>query len=804
MLFVKEIWKSISSNYRLSKKTDKIQKKILDKSISNLKVACILDEFSYSSFSPEMELHKITPNDVKAQLVEINPDYIFIESAWKGNDSCWQGKLSHLEANVVEIFCWANKNNVITVFWNKEDPVHFSTFLPVAKLADYIFTTDVDSICQYKQSLGHNRIFYLPFAVQPHKHNPIERYQRKNKLCFAGSYYARYKERQHDFDKIFDLGSKLCGVDIYDRNYGSTDPSVQYPSRYHNSVLGKLDFEDIDKAYKGYKFGININTVKQSQGMFARRAVELMASNTVVISNYSKALTLLFNNFIIISDKVHELEQPLRELLEDNLSYEKFRLIGLRLVLEQHTYSHRVNFIKSVITESPNFQLQPKVLVINFYQTNDDKNISLTNYNRQRFKTKEFMQINIAVLNNEILANIVERAKNVQYVSFISCENYYGANYLSDLILATKYFNGDAIGKLSRYLYVDENLKRINDGHTYSEVSYLPLFSAIIKSSSVTITDLKQFAKHNFEYSLHYNEMLSIDPFNYCEKFYASKGTSKLLDFNDLEIPNNIATVKSINDSLNKNKSTINNKVINNSSLKVWSFKHLSNILINEFPHAITTEVDKTLSLSSNLKPEQNVYIYFDNLLLLERVIDINNAYFYFDCLNVNGDFRLVFEYYDVHKQKLSLNIHENFEGEYALNIPANCKYFKISIRIQGAGELNINSLTFGRKIYEPANLFLNYDCLILIPKCKQSLVLKEALILANKPNRLCAVYIINDSSEQIFNRNLGVDIFEASEKLLIESLQCTSSLKVNMVYLCNQQDKILINRINSAKINHK
>ena len=85
------------------------------------------------------------------------------------------------------------------VFWSKEDPVHFGVFLKVAQAADFVFTTDADCVGLYKTCVGHDRVYYLPFAAQPKIHNPLEEYERQNKFCFAGSFYVRYQERSNVF-----------------------------------------------------------------------------------------------------------------------------------------------------------------------------------------------------------------------------------------------------------------------------------------------------------------------------------------------------------------------------------------------------------------------------------------------------------------------------------------------------------------------------------------------------------------------------------------------------------------------------
>ncbi len=95
------------------------------------------------------------------------------------------------------------------------------------------------------------------------------------------------------------------------------------------------------KHIKGYRYGINMNTIKQSQTMFARRVFELLASNTVVVSNFSRGVRLLFGDLVISSDDAAELHRRLKPFCANDIDYRKFRLLGLRKVMEEHTYADR-------------------------------------------------------------------------------------------------------------------------------------------------------------------------------------------------------------------------------------------------------------------------------------------------------------------------------------------------------------------------------------------------------------------------------------------------------------------------------
>jgi spore maturation protein CgeB len=114
---------------------------------------------------------------------------------------------------------------------------------------------------------------------------------------------VRYPERTRDLgDFVMELPA-FRPLEIYDRNYGKNDPNYQFPPEYQRYIVGTLPFDEIDKAYKGYRYAINLNSIKQSQTMFARRVYELLASNTITISNFSRGLRLLFGDLVLLRQR---------------------------------------------------------------------------------------------------------------------------------------------------------------------------------------------------------------------------------------------------------------------------------------------------------------------------------------------------------------------------------------------------------------------------------------------------------------------------------------------------------------------
>src|SRR5262249_48729812 len=142
------------------------------------------------------------------------------------------------------------------------------------------------------------------------------------------------------------------------------DPNYQFPVEYQPYIVGTLPFDQIDKAYRGYRYAINLNSIKQSQTMFARRVFELLASNTITISNFSRGLRILFGDLVITSDSGAEIVRRLKTMADNEAHSRKFRLAGLRKVMREHTYGQRLAYIVSKVSGKAVAQAWPHMAVL--------------------------------------------------------------------------------------------------------------------------------------------------------------------------------------------------------------------------------------------------------------------------------------------------------------------------------------------------------------------------------------------------------------------------------------------------------
>lgn len=498
-------------------------------SSKQLKIACVMDEFTFGSYAPEANLLQLTPGNWHAELESFTPEILFIESAWRGKDELWGSKVGHNASELQHIVRWCTQRKVPTVFWNKEDPVHFETFLTTAKQFDHVFTTDFDCIHRYKAALGHNRVYFLPFACQPVMHNPIERYERKDAFCFAGAYYVRYPERTRDLGNFMSHLRRFRPVEIYDRNFGKDDPNYQFPAEYQPYIVGTLKSSEIDRAYKGYSYAINMNSVKQSQTMFARRVYELLGSNTITVSNYSRGMRLMFGDLVIATDSGEQMLKRLEHLARDAES-DKLRLAALRKVMLEHTYGQRLDYVLSKVTGNAQLHVLPSVAVLASAQTRAQFEQLLVCFSAQTLPNRTLHvlvaddvkvdpaleRVNVIRAGDAAGLTLAQIVGDAAWVAGMVVDDYYGPNYLLDLALASRYSQAMAFGKVEHFKGDCNGIQLQNQGRAYHKSTTLALRSALVRAEVMHTADLVAWLRELPTYSINEGRMLAVDRFNYC------------------------------------------------------------------------------------------------------------------------------------------------------------------------------------------------------------------------------------------------------------------------------------------------
>ena len=450
-------------------------------------VAAILDTFTEYSLRHEVNLLLMSPKHWRAQLEKMRPVLLLVESAWRGNNGGWRNRIvryEDVEDNPLsELLQYCRSNGIPTAFWNKEDPPHFDSFLGAAKEFDFVFTSDADCVPRYREALGHDRIYVLPFAAQPRMHNPSREKGWPNyPVCFPGSWVpGRYPERAETLRYLLDPAIPH-GLHIFDRNLTRTDfgPDYRFPDLYKEAIKGTLTYEEMLTAYRCYDVLLNVNTVTESPTMFARRVFESLACGTPVISSESVGMSRMLGEHVRVTRSMEETADHLQELLGDEEARIREGHLAYRHVHENHTYRHRMDEVFRRVGIGPLVSEQPSVSVLMPTMRPENVVRCLENFTKQAYPNKELILIlnnaefdldairrytdpipNVRVIHVDgrtTLVDCLNRGAEVasgKYIAKMDDDDHYGERYLSDHVLAASFSDAEIVGKGLFFVYFE-------------------------------------------------------------------------------------------------------------------------------------------------------------------------------------------------------------------------------------------------------------------------------------------------------------------------------------------------------------
>jgi spore maturation protein CgeB len=327
------------------------------------RIALVSDALTQSSLDAECDVITVTPRNHKFVLKYGRPDLLLVESAWQGYANTWKFRIAaypdhpqRSNAALAELVARARDAGIPTVFWNKEDGVHFDRFIDSARLFDHVFTVDENCISRYRAVVAPEvTVNTLLFAVQPATHTFTGfnfKYKRSN---FVGSYsHHIHDNRRRWQDMFFRAASQTgLGVTVVDRNSGRKAAHYRFPEMANLEVLPAVTHAQTAQIYKDYLVSLNVNTIENSVTMFSRRLVEIVACGGIAVTNPSPAVTRYFQDFCHVvhtADEAHALFDRL-QYGADAQDLERAR-VGADYVLREHTWAHRLDEIMAVVGRS--------------------------------------------------------------------------------------------------------------------------------------------------------------------------------------------------------------------------------------------------------------------------------------------------------------------------------------------------------------------------------------------------------------------------------------------------------------------
>lgn len=325
------------------------------------KILLISDELTRISLLPELDVVSVKRNIFSPIVLSKKINFILVESAWSGYKNSWKYKIasypdvsSRNNKALVDLVVRAKDAGIPTVFWNKEDSVHFDRFIDSAKWFDHILTVDENCVERYRKVVPSTTTVNVGmFCVQPRIHN-FQGFRFKN---FGANFIGSYSSHTHDVrrsrQELLFLAAQKAGlsVTIFDRNSERKSERYRYPENQFNlKMLPAVTYERTADLYRDYLVSLNVNTIEDSPTMYSRRVVEVLACAGILVSTPGLAVERLFGDYCHV---VHDLDGAvdLFDRLKSGPSkqdIEKARA-GCDFVLNHFTWRHFLENIQAII-----------------------------------------------------------------------------------------------------------------------------------------------------------------------------------------------------------------------------------------------------------------------------------------------------------------------------------------------------------------------------------------------------------------------------------------------------------------------
>jgi spore maturation protein CgeB len=191
------------------------------------------------------------------------------------------------------------------------------------------------------------------FAVQPAIHYVTGNGYKENRACFLGSYSTHIHERRRKWQDMLFAASSEIGLTIFDRNSNRKSRIYRYPELPGVEVRKSVPHEHTAQIYRDFMVSLNVNTVEDSETMFSRRLIEIIASGGLAVTTPARSVDKYFKNYchvVATEGEARDLFQQLKNgwRPEDTMIVQE----GADFIRRNHTWAHRLKLILDTIGKS--------------------------------------------------------------------------------------------------------------------------------------------------------------------------------------------------------------------------------------------------------------------------------------------------------------------------------------------------------------------------------------------------------------------------------------------------------------------
>lgn len=528
---------------------------------TRVRIGCLMDNVLFNYLSFDAECLVIPLDNWSDWLDNFLPELVLINSHWPilyESDS--KGRYPVSDENSLSQFLLSCKERGIeTVYWHTEDVIHVPLFAAIAAMCTHIFTSDDICYEKFRASSPHLVRGVLPPAVQPVVHNPIK--DKNSQIEDFPFLYDGWADLLDEPEVLSELMAKLLNQGLYvvESSCLLMANKLDDLPVWRSHIKGCVSEEQRVALLKQCSIMLMPTPTLASSVVRCRKMLESIACDAIVVGCGSEFLESqedirgLVKDTYIVPDNNGCFADTAKQILVSSESRTRALHLARREIYKNHTYTHRLQTIFKFTGIQSSWEENLPVTVITPTKRPHLFQACMDNYDAQTYPNKEWIVVvnkNDAHLSTiraltgnraDIRIEVVHQEKNIG-----SCLNYgaslgkgnlwfkmddddfYGPNYLWDMVLAWKTSRADLIGKPPAYIYFEKNdVMYLRKTHCYANsiaVKDGPHFCGATLAGTVKALKKSPFSEDFracvdsifFEISMAKNmKMHFVDPYNF-------------------------------------------------------------------------------------------------------------------------------------------------------------------------------------------------------------------------------------------------------------------------------------------------
>lgn len=467
------------------------------KAMPGLCIAAVTGARLRSGLAHEAELLSMTTLSWKGLLRERKPDLVLVEASPDESVADWRIAGGTESSDLTDMLDFAKSLGIPTVLWNTQDHTFAGLFRSIARRFDYVFCADTRET-EDLRSIGLDAEVLLP-AIQPQIYNPFRVFGHTDALDIGVLYdgLADLLDKKQSLDVL--RRATKYGLKIIDSSREVSASELAAIPDFSSCILGCVDAANRLVAVKYAKTALFLDSALRTKTDQQWAVLETAACRVPVVHAGRLAQDDVRQDIVMERDDASDVEAELGKLAADDLYRRKCGQLGWRAVYHQHTFSHRLRDICRKIGISTEWEEYPGATVVTPTRRIELLFRCLETFDGQSYPKKDL----VLVINRTSLAGAEELIRATQgrddvqiinvpeeryagaclnlgnvlargeYCFRVDDDDYYGENYLLDMMLHLRSVGADIFGKPPKYYFFE------GEGDTYDRQLKIPALTLL-------------------------------------------------------------------------------------------------------------------------------------------------------------------------------------------------------------------------------------------------------------------------------------------------------------------------------------